>query len=165
LEAAAGVPDVKAPRAGGSVAQFRRKEEIVFPCQFIVVALVAPLLCVASPVADKEASPLLGEWTLVSAERDGKPTEDFEKFKGEKWTFTEGKVKSSGRMGGVESSYKADLSGKPMTIDMKIPFAKEAALGIVEVKGDTMTLCFGDTRPKSFDSKEGRYLIVLKKAK
>jgi uncharacterized protein (TIGR03067 family) len=138
----------------------------MYRCGAFVGAATCLLLCVAATTAaEKQDNPLPGTWTVVSVERDGKPRADFDKFKGEKWTITADHLKAVGPQGGGEFPYKVDLTQKPNTIDLTVPFVRGPVLGIFEVKGDTLTLCFGEARPKEFSSKDGAELIVLKRAK
>jgi uncharacterized protein (TIGR03067 family) len=93
--------------------------------------------------------------------------------------FADGKlsVTDPGRKGKPEEvEYTADMTKKPATIDIK-PRAggpggapDRLVLGIIEVRGDTMRLCFGKDaadRPKEFkaDLEKGVAVITLKRVK
>lgn len=87
--------------------------------------------------------------------------------------FTEGKILilEAKREKPEEANYTADLKKNPATIDIKPDRgAKEPVLGILEITGDTMKLCFardGKERPKEFkgDAANGVMLINLKRVK
>lgn len=76
-----------------------------------------------------------------------------------------------------EAGYTADLTKKPATIDIRPKLAggpaggpDTAVLGILELKGDTLKICFGrdmGTRPTEFkaDFEKGIMVIHLKRAK
>ncbi len=71
-------------------------------------------------------------------------------------------------------SYKIDAKASPMTIDMKIESGPapegSPAIGIVEIKDDSFTICYdstGATRPEKFetDAENGFFMFKLKRAK
>jgi len=119
-----------------------------------------------SPGREKEAGDsdlkkLQGTWQFVSHEMKGKktPPEQVAKLKitftGDKWSVTEdGKEVQTG-------TQKLDPSKKPPHVDALIieGGAKGVTmLGIYEIKGDTLKVCFdpeGKERPTSFTAKAG----------
>lgn len=73
----------------------------------------------------------------------------------------------------IKGSFKLDPTKKPKTIDMTFPAALDAkedqkVLGIYELEGDTLRLCYGPDRgkrPTELNSKAGskRSVIVFKR--
>jgi uncharacterized protein (TIGR03067 family) len=112
----------------------------------------------ARDAAKKEMDALQGEWTLVSATRDGKdmPAERVKGYKntvkGDKFSITsEGKTAEEGTM-------KLDPSKKRKEVEFILAEGEKTALGIYELSGDTYKLCYaqpGKDRPKEFSAKEG----------
>jgi uncharacterized protein (TIGR03067 family) len=109
-------------------------------------------------VARKELAGLQGEWTLVSATRDGKemPAERVKGYKntikGDKFTIT-----SAGKRA-EEGTMKLHPRKKPKEVEFILGEGKKTALGIYELSGDTYKLCYaspGKDRPKEFTAKEG----------
>jgi uncharacterized protein (TIGR03067 family) len=108
--------------------------------------------------ARKDLDGLQGEWTLVSAIRDGKemPAERVAGFKntikGDAFSITsEGKTAEEG-------SIKLDPTKKPREVAFILARGEKTALGIYELSGDTCKLCYappGQDRPKAFAAKEG----------
>ena len=108
--------------------------------------------------AQKELDGFQGEWTLVSATRDGKdmPAERVNGYqntvKGDKFTINaEGKTAEEGTM-------KLDPGKKPKEVELILAGGDKTALGIYELSGDTYKLCYappGKDRPKEFGAKEG----------
>ena len=120
----------------------------------------------------KDLDKLQGKWEYVSFESNGmKMPEDQIKrmsitFSGDKWTVRESdKVVVSGtqklnplaRTPHEVDSLTTEGDGKGTTM-----------LGIYELKGDTMRVCFdpqGKERSTSFTPKEGQFAGVIKRAK
>ena len=99
--------------------------------------------------AKKELDRLQGEWTLVSATRDGKDM-PAERVKGYKNTVKDDKftITSDGKTA-EEGALKLDPSKKLKEIDMILAEGNKTALGIYELSGDTQKICTGsaDQRP------------------
>jgi RNA polymerase sigma-70 factor (ECF subfamily) len=122
------------------------------------------------PKQDKDR--IQGTWVAVSGESDGKevPDEFVKKckivFAGDKITIG-GLVKVPGEEE-AQGTFKLDPATKPPTIDLTIS-EKERALGIYELKGDTLKLCMieadGNERPTQFAGKDKAVLVVLKRKK
>jgi RNA polymerase sigma factor (sigma-70 family) len=114
-----------------------------------------------------------GTWVAVSGEADGQelPDEFVKKFKivfaGDKITLR-GYGKAPGAEKEVQGTYKLDPATKPPAIDITIN-DKESAIGIYELKGDTLKLCMieanGNARPGRFAGKDKAVLMVLKRKK
>jgi uncharacterized protein (TIGR03067 family) len=117
----------------------------------------------------KEIEKLEGKWVVVSAERDGKAWDTVKGAvrvnTGDKYVLTpkEGK--------GIPGTMKIDPSKKPKTMDMSSTegnFKDKTLLGIYEVDGDTLRICFaepGKERPTEFASKAGVVLVIHKREK
>lgn len=114
---------------------------------------------------------LQGTWKFTVHEMDGKstPPEDVAKmtiaFTGDKWSVRqEDKEVQAG-------THKLDPTKKPGHVDAVVtegPDKDVTMLGIFELKGDTMKVCFdpmGKARPTSFSSKDGRFLAVVQRVK
>lgn len=136
-------------------------------------------LTLAAPAPKKSDEPppakLDGDWVVESFEgpKEGAPPESIT------MRFADGKISITdpSRKGRAEEvDYTADMTKKPGTIDIK-PRAggpggppDKLVLGIIEVKGDTMRLCFskeGADRPTEFkpDMEKGIMVIHLKRIK
>ena len=134
------------------------------------VVLLAVLFASTSVVvggdANKELKKFAGTWSVVSADKDGKPAPEGKianarfTFKGDKLTIAEGgEVKD-------EVTIKIDPTKKPKQIDVMVR-GKEHP-GIYKFAGKQLTICVGEKeRPTEFKSAEGSQamLIVLKRAK
>jgi len=118
--------------------------------------------------APKEPPKLEGDWIIESIEgpKDAGPGQVTMRF-------TEGKIliMEGNREKPEEASYTADLKKTPATIDITPDRgAKDKVLGILEITGDTMKLCFardGKERPTAFkgDAANGVMMINLKRVK
>jgi|SRR3954471_4109719 uncharacterized protein (TIGR03067 family) len=124
----------------------------------------------AEPVIMKD---LLGSWTCVSAVIDGKPlTEGTAKEL--RLTLTADRYKTErGEQVLFDSTYKVDASKAPAQIDMigtEGDLKGETAPGILQLDGDTLTMCYvmpGKERPTAFESQPntGATLAVWKRTK
>jgi uncharacterized protein (TIGR03067 family) len=112
-----------------------------------------------------------GTWKFTSQEMDGKPlpSEEVAKhtitFTGNKWSVRQdGKVVQAG-------THKFDPTKKPGQVDAAVTEGEDKGntmLGIYELKGDTMKVCFdpmGKERPTAFSSKSGRMTAVVERQK
>jgi uncharacterized protein (TIGR03067 family) len=117
--------------------------------------------------ADKQR--LQGTWQVTSLELDGEkgPAEAIERltytFKGNALTIAPAEPGSNS-----EFSIALNASKKPKTVDLRItkgPGQGKTLLGIYEIKGNGLKICFGEkSRPAEFASKakSGVALVVLK---
>jgi uncharacterized protein (TIGR03067 family) len=132
-------------------------------------------LAIGAPAPKKADEPapgkLEGEWVVESFEgpKDDTPPGSITMRIGDgKISIHEGK-----RDRAEDAGYTADPSKKPATIDIRPEKGapkEKVILGIYEVKGDTLKLCFGrDTgeRPTEFqgDAAKGVMMITLKRVK
>ena len=121
------------------------------------------------PVIKKDATPLEGQWNVMSLEYDGKSA-PAEKLKGMHMYFEGNQltIKRGGKILG-QGIFTLDATQKPAVIDYeeaKNVFSPYDT-GIYVLEGSTLKLCTTadrKKRPTDFDSKQGQ-VIVLKKAK
>jgi len=115
---------------------------------------------------EKELKQFQGTWTFESVEAGGKeePAAEFKgmtvTFEGDKFTVKKGdEVIQAG-------TQKLDPSRSPKTVDVTVAegLSKGAVmLGIYEIKGDTLKVCFdpeGKKRPAEFKSASGSQTFV-----
>jgi uncharacterized protein (TIGR03067 family) len=118
-----------------------------------------------------ELKKLQGTWQFTAFERDGKakPPDEVAKMKitftGDKWVVREdGKVIQAG-------THKFDPTKKPGQVDAAVTEGEDKGstmLGIYELKGDQMRVCFdpqGKQRPTSFNSKAGLLTATVQRQK
>jgi uncharacterized protein (TIGR03067 family) len=121
--------------------------------------------------AKKDLEKFQGNWSLISAERDGKktPEEDTRKIKlaiqGDMFVLRkDGVIISEGTM-------TLDASKKPRTIDETItagPNKGKVFLAIYEIDDEKHKVCFaaaGKDRPTAFSSRNGQLLQVWRRDK
>jgi uncharacterized protein (TIGR03067 family) len=112
-----------------------------------------------------------GTWKFVSHEMDGKPAPKEEAakqtitFAGDKWTVRrDGKVVQAG-------THHFNPAKKPAQVDAVVTEGEDKGntmLGIYELKGDTLQVCFdpkGAKRPTDFASKPGRMTAIVERQK
>jgi uncharacterized protein (TIGR03067 family) len=112
-----------------------------------------------------EIEKLEGTWSIVAAERQGRPEKDDLKVK---VTFT-GNRFTARRQGQVllEGSIRLDPSAKPKRIDTRMssgPNKGRTRLGIYELNGDRLRICyaeFGKDRPAVFSTREGTGFLLF----
>lgn len=116
---------------------------------------------------------LVGSWTCVSATIDGRPLAG-ETAKELRLTLTADRYKTErGEQVLFDSTYKVDATKSPAQIDMigtEGDLKGKAALGILKLDGDLLTMCYvmpGKERPTAFESPPNSVatLIVWKRAK
>jgi uncharacterized protein (TIGR03067 family) len=114
---------------------------------------------------------IVGTWTYVSGENDGKKISADELKKGTV-EITKDKITLSSPEGKFVIGYKLDTDKTPAVIKMEIldgPMGKGAKSdGIIAFKGENLQFCYpakGGAAPKTFATKEdsGLHLFTLKK--
>ena len=138
-------------------------------------ALIAAVVLIAANTGDdaakKDLEKFQGNWSLISAERDGKktPEEDAKKIKltiqGNQFVLRrDGVVLSEGTM-------TLDASKKPKEVSETIttgPNKGKVFSAIYEIDDDQHRICFaaaGKERPTAFSSSGGQLLQVWKREK
>jgi uncharacterized protein (TIGR03067 family) len=118
---------------------------------------------------EKELKKFQGTWTFESVEAGGKKL-PADQFKGITLTFEGDKyaVKKGDEV--VEAAtQKLDPSKSPKTLDAKVtdgPNKGAVILGIYEISGDTLKVCFdpeGKKRPTEFKGESGAQTLVVHK--
>ena len=118
---------------------------------------------------EKELKKFQGTWTFESVEAGGKKL-PADQFKGITLTFEGDKyaVKKGDEV--VEAAtQKLDPSRSPKSLDAKVtdgPNKGAVILGIYEISGDTLKVCFdpeGKKRPTQFKSESGSQTLVVHK--
>ena len=135
-----------------------------------MVGLLGAAIATGSPAQD--TGMIQGAWTVVSAERDGKPAEDVAghrlAFSGDTFTIQhEGHTLYRG-------TYSVDPARKPAQIDFRHtegPLKGKTWKGIYLLESETLKTCdnapnMGKPRPAQFSTKagSGHILIVFKRA-
>jgi len=118
---------------------------------------------------EKELKKFQGTWTFESVEAGGKklPADQFKgitvTFEGDKYVVKKGDAV-------VEAAtQKLDPSKSPKTLDAKVtdgPNKGAVILGIYEISGDTLKVCFdpeGKKRPTEFKGESGSQTLVVHK--
>jgi uncharacterized protein (TIGR03067 family) len=136
--------------------------------------LLGLALVAAAPAPKKGEEPppakLEGDWVVEAFDgpKDEAPPGTIT------FRFVDGRISimDASRKGKQEDAgYTADLTKMPATIDITPnKGADKVVQGIIEIKGDTMKLCFGrdgTDRPKEFkgDREKGVMMITLKRVK
>jgi uncharacterized protein (TIGR03067 family) len=140
----------------------------------VVIASLAaggPLLGGAGKEGEADLKKIQGTWQFVSQQVGDKslPPEQVAKMKitftGDKWSVHEdAKVHQAG-------THKFDPTKKPAHVDAVVTEGESKGvtmLGIYELKGDTMKVCFdpqGKERPTSFTAKAGQFAAVIQRDK
>ena len=133
---------------------------------FVLIAAVLIAADSGDDAAKKDLAKFQGNWTLISAERDGKktPEEEAKKIKltvqGNKFVLRKDSVVIS------EGTMTLDASEKPKEIDETIttgPNKGKVFSAIYEIDDEQHKICFapaGKERPTEFSSGSGRLLQV-----
>jgi uncharacterized protein (TIGR03067 family) len=120
------------------------------------------------------AAKLVGTWEVVTGEKGGQK-EPAERIKGTEVQFTRETIvvttKNAARA--FRASYKLGLERKPYAITMKAldgPDKGKAALGVFELDGNNLKLCYalpGEKAPEDFTTRPGssRLLFTMRRAK
>jgi RNA polymerase sigma factor (sigma-70 family) len=126
-----------------------------------------PIAKAPQSTARERMDSIEGIWEMVSAVYDGTPWPRLEKAV---WTITKTHVEYNET---TKDAYTINSKASPKQIDItQIRPGNEhgdgaKALGIYEVKGDTLKICIGhsNTRPRAFEGTAGRNLHTLKRVK
>ena len=128
------------------------------PCWLIVACLFCGDVAADSK---KDMTALEGEWSMVSADRDGQPLGlDYVKNAKRVAKAGETTVTVNG-MTFLKAKYTVDPSKKPKSIAYELtdgPNKGKTQLGIYELDGETVKFCFagpGQPRPTDFTSTAG----------
>jgi uncharacterized protein (TIGR03067 family) len=120
---------------------------------------------------ERDLKKLQGTWQVVLHEIDGKATPPADlvpmkiTFTGDKWSL---RSESQEVQGGT---HKLDPAKKPAQVDAVVTQGEgkgTTMLGIYEMKGDRMKICFdprGKQRPTSFSSKNGHMMVIIQRDK
>jgi uncharacterized protein (TIGR03067 family) len=125
----------------------------------------------ADEKADADREKILGNWTVLSGQEDGKALPQ-EKVKGSHVTFTKDMITCQEEKEKRVMSYKLDPTANPKRIDTTMTEGSDkgkTSHGIYALDGDNLKVCYaqpGQERPKDFSAKEGSKatLLVLKRA-
>ena len=131
---------------------------------------VALILSAPAPkeIPKKESPKIEGEWLIQSAEGgEGKKIENV------KFQFVDGKVLvfEGKRDKPEEAKFTVDYTKKPCEINIdpsRGNLKEEQVLGIFEIDGDTLKLCFpkgGGERPKEFKGEGKNVFVTFKRLK
>jgi len=136
----------------------------------LVLALCGAVQVLGAETVNPKA--IEGVWSCVEAVNNGNKL-PAEKAAQLKLTLTDKQFKTQlGEQVLFDSTYTLDASKTPVEIEMlgnEGDLKGKPALGIIELKGGTLTLCYvmpGGKRPKGFESQPGlmAVLTVWKKA-
>ncbi len=148
--------------------------------QCLLVLGVAALVLSPVRAADKDkeeakfdSAKLVGTWTYVSAEEDGKKktADDFKKASVE---ITKDTIMLKGEDATYVIKYTLDTKKDPVQVAMEITKGPQGegakSAGIIELKGDELKLCYNpmsEEAPKEFGAKADSKLhfFVLKRKK
>ena len=134
-----------------------------------LLLLLPIVLMQAAGDGDKDAKQFQGTWTMVSAEKAGKKLPE-ELLKQSKVVFKDDTMTILGGPKEEKAKFKLDASKTPRTIDVTPPDRDKPALGIYELTGDTLKMCWrkpGGERPTEFKADEASdaVMFVLKREK
>ena len=139
------------------------------PYALVLILLPAGLMAQdkkPGPAADVAA--LKGKWKIISAQFDGKePGQAGERtleFAEKDFTAYDGKKKIR------TLNYSLDSSAKPPRINLTRAGTDVKSLGIYQLDGDDLKICYGEPgaeRPVRMESNEGKknFLLILKRVK
>ena len=126
-------------------------------------------LAIGAPLVKDKAAPkptLIGEWRVETVDVGGNGGNRQDTT----WTFSaEGKFTiGTNGAGGQSMTYKVDLTGSPMTVDLNNGGIGHSNLSIFRIEGDTLTLGVGHNqgvRPTNLSPGPGVTVWVMKRVK
>ncbi|MBY0527653.1 MAG: TIGR03067 domain-containing protein [Gemmataceae bacterium] len=132
-------------------------------------AVAFVVLLLGAQAAPKDEEKFEGSWTVTAAEKRGKKVDEDElkkmkiTIKGSTISIGDGKRDES-------AEFKLDATKKPKTMDIIPGKEDKPVLGIYDLDGDTLKMCWarpGGERPSKFatDADSNTFLLVLKRAK
>jgi len=141
----------------------------------LAVLVLAPVTAADKDKDDGKLDPakLIGTWTYVSGEEDGKK-KTADDLKGGTVEITKETITLKSADATYVIKYTLDTKKTPAHISLEITKGPQGegskAEGIIELKGDELKLCYppmGGDAPKEFSAKEGSklHLFVLKPKK
>jgi uncharacterized protein (TIGR03067 family) len=138
----------------------------------LLYALLVVAVSFPSEDKAKDEYRIEGTWTVASREFIGRKTPE-EELKALKVTIKDGTITIDDGKKKEKHTFKLDPSQKPKAIDLANTGIedKETTLGIYELDGDTLKICWSekdpDHRPTNFvgDENSGQTLMVLKRVK
>jgi uncharacterized protein (TIGR03067 family) len=139
----------------------------------IVFAFLAAAYADEKDKAKIDPQKLVGTWTYVSGERDGKKV-DADNLKKGSVVITKDTITLKSEDGNFVIKYKLDAKKNPAALEMEITEGPVGVgtktNGIITLKDDELKLCYaamGGETPKEFTAKEGsgNHYFVLKKKK
>src|SRR4051794_29735479 len=115
-------------------------------------------LTLAADKAEKKTEKIDGKWKVVSAAFNGEGT-PAKALAGRTLVIADGELTAyvNDRKGNV-NKLTLDADKKPPRIDLLREGLKEPSLGIYELKGDKLTICYGEPgaeRPEKLESEAG----------
>ncbi len=133
------------------------------------IATIVWIACIGTAIADETPLKLDGVYTIVSGEKNGteipadKLMGSIIKFDGETVLGTDKDKKEF-----FGCTFQIDKTTTPYTISMTstAPMKGGKAVGIIEMKGDTVKLCYalpGGDAPTEFKTKEKQHCFTLKR--
>jgi uncharacterized protein (TIGR03067 family) len=133
-----------------------------------VLLVLAAVLLVAADDKKKDLEQMQGTWTVVESEADGKKAGEAD-LKAAKLELTIKDNKFTYKAGDtvlLEGTVELGPDKTPKALDAKgkDPTGREAAsIGIYELKGDTMRVCFvpAGERPTKFDASAGSKQTIV----
>ena len=137
----------------------------------LLASAFALVLAIQALAEEKDASKLIGTWTVTSEESGGTKV-SADKLKGRQVKITRDTITCTSADGKTEMAcrYEVDTSKTPWQLTMNCTEGEhkgKKVQGIAELEGDTLKLCYSkpDTdAPTRFDgSKEGQCCVMLKR--
>jgi uncharacterized protein (TIGR03067 family) len=139
----------------------------------VAVVVLSPLTAADKDEAKLDPAKLVGIWSYVSGEEDGKK-KTADDLKGGTVEITKETISLKSDEATYVIKYTLDTKKSPVRISMEITKGPQGegqkAEGIIELKDDQLKICYapmGGEAPKEFSAKEGSklHLFVLKKKK